>query len=154
MRMLRANMVAEVQFIGSPGECLQLSALCARACTVIRLFTVLQLGRRTATPTRLRVGRDRRVCTLLPIGYFPLCGGGSVGGAVSWARACCSQCVLGARYLRSLKHLSFSGRCPAAVARPAVARSSRACIIVYMLYFRIRRRLTSCRLYASHAATK
>lgn len=55
---------------------------------------------------------------------------------------------------RNLTHRALSRRCPAAAACPAVARSSRACIIVYMLYFRIRRRLTSCRLCASHAATK
>ena len=40
--------------------------------------------------------------------------------------------------MRNLKHRAFSGRIPAAAARPAVARTSRACIIVYILYFRIR----------------
>ena len=45
--------------------------------------------------------------------------------------------------------MHFSFRCPAATACPAVDHSSRACIIVYMLYFRIQRRLTSCR-FAHH----
>jgi hypothetical protein len=74
--------------------------------------------------------------------------------ARSWARACRSRCVLGERYFAKSETQGVSGQRPAAAARPAVARTSRACIIVYMLYFRIRRRLTSCRLCASHAATK
>ena len=74
--------------------------------------------------------------------------------ARSWARACRSRCVLGARYFAKSETPGVSGQRPAAAARPAVARNSRACIIVYMLYFRIRRRLTSCRLCVSHAATK
>jgi hypothetical protein len=75
----RANMVAEVQFIGSPGDCLH-CLLCAPALAQFYpAFHCALFGRRTAIPTRLRVGWDRRVCTPLPRGYIPLRVGRSVG---------------------------------------------------------------------------
>ena len=75
----RANMVAEVQFIGSPGECLHCLSCAPALAQFYPAFHRALLGRRTATPTLLRVGWDRRVCTLLPCGYIPLRGSRSVG---------------------------------------------------------------------------
>ena len=48
-----ANMVAEVQFIGSPGECLHCLSCAPALAQFYPAFHSALLGRRTAIPTRL-----------------------------------------------------------------------------------------------------
>ena len=164
LRPASTNMVAEVWFIGSPHEygrrrgrrrgdprsapsylsreCLHPTALCAAFMPNIPAALRLPFWTRD-----IRWGS--RGHTLHTAGDIFHCK--AVGALVelSWKHAHGpGRAVLSASrvrdILRNLKYRAFSSRCPAVSARPVVARSSRACIIVYMLYFRIRRRLTSC----------
>ena len=108
-----------------------LFALCARACTGYPASHRALLGRRTALETP-------RVHASYPAHIFHYAAVGTLV-ELSWKHAHGpGRAVLGASWvrdiLRNLKHRAFLANAPHS-RRPAVARTLRACIIVYMLYF-------------------